>query len=68
MVRSTRNQAAIRRHDVQVRATILVDGRVAGPWRSERKRNRAVFVIEKGDALPAFLEADALEREVRWAT
>ena len=66
-----------------VRATFLVDGTVAGTWKSERKRNRAVLVIEpfgrvtkrvkvaleeEGDALLAFLEEDAGEREVRWAT
>jgi hypothetical protein len=67
--------------NLQVRATFLVDGIVAGTWRSERKRKRAVLVIEpfgsitkrarsaleeEGDALLAFLEDDATGREVRW--
>lgn len=69
--------------NLQVRATFLVDGMVAGTWKSERKRTTAVLVIEpfgsipkrvkgaleeEGDELLAFLEADAVEREVRWAT
>ena len=69
--------------NLQLRATFLVDGMVAGTWKSERKRDTAVLVIEpfgsipkrvkvaleeEGDELLAFLEADALEREVRWAT
>jgi hypothetical protein len=69
--------------NLQVRATFLVDGMVAGTWKSERKRTAAVLVIEpfgnipkrakgaleeEGDALLAFLEADAKEREVRWAS
>jgi hypothetical protein len=67
--------------NLQVRATFLVDGMVAGTWRSERKRKTAVLVIEpfgsitkraraaleeEGDALLAFLEDDASERELRW--
>jgi len=69
--------------NLQVRATFLVDGMVAGTWKSERKRTAAVLVIEpfgaitkrakaaleeEGDALLAFLEEDAKEREVRWAS
>ncbi|HEX5077489.1 MAG TPA: winged helix DNA-binding domain-containing protein [Gemmatimonadaceae bacterium] len=69
--------------NLQVRATFLVDGLVAGTWRSERKRTAAVLVIEpfgtipkrvkaaleeEGDALLTFLEEDAKEREVRWAS
>ena len=69
--------------NLQVRATFLVDGMVAGTWKSERKRTAAVLVIEpfgnipkraktaleeEGDALLAFLEQDAKEREVRWAS
>ena len=69
--------------NLQVRATFLVDGMVAGTWKSERKRKTAVLVIEpfgaltkraqaafeeEGSALLAFLEKDATEREVRWAT
>jgi hypothetical protein len=68
--------------NLQVRATFLVDGMVAGTWRSERKRKSAVLLIEpfgtiakkvrsaleaEGERLLAFLEADAAEREVRWA-
>jgi len=67
--------------NLQVRATFLVDGMVAGTWKSERKRSAAVLVIEpfggvpkrtkaaleeEGDALLAFLEKDAKDREVRW--
>ena len=69
--------------NLQVRATFLVDGMVAGTWKSERKRAVAVLVIEpfgsipkrakaaleeEGDALLAFLEEDAGQREVRWAS
>ena len=69
--------------NLQVRATFLVDGMVAGRWKSERKRTAAVLVIEpfgsipkrvkaalekEGEALLAFLEEDAEEREVRWAS
>jgi len=69
--------------NLQVRATFLVDGIVAGTWRSERKRKTAVLVIEpfgrvtktvraqleeEGDALLGFLEEDATEREVRWSS
>lgn len=69
--------------NLQVRATFLVDGMVAGTWKSERKRTAAVLVIEpfgsipkrakaaleeEGDALLAFVEPDAKEREVRWAS
>ncbi len=69
--------------NLQVRATFLVDGIVAGTWKSERKRKTAVLVIEpfgavtkrvrtaldeEGERLLAFLEEDATEREIRWAT
>jgi hypothetical protein len=69
--------------NLQVRATFLVDGMVAGTWKSERKRKTAVLVIEpfgsipkrvkvaldeEGEALLAFLEEDAGERDIRWAT
>jgi len=69
--------------NLQVRATFLVDGMVAGTWKSERKRKTAVLVIEpfgaltkrvrtaldeEGERLLAFLEEDATEREIRWAT
>ena len=69
--------------NLQVRATFLVDGLVAGTWKSERKRKAAVLLIEpfgtvvkrtraaleeEGERLLAFLEEDAAEREVRWAS
>lgn len=69
--------------NLQVRATFLVDGMVAGTWKSERKRSAAgigeravgstrkrtkAALEEEGDALLAFLEEDAEEREVRWAS
>lgn len=65
-----------------VRATFLVDGRVGGTWRMERKKNTALLQIEpfaplaapdraaleaEGDALLAFLEGDAAGREVRFS-
>jgi hypothetical protein len=69
--------------NLQVRATFLVDGIVAGTWKSERKRKAAVLVIEpfgmvtkkaraaleeEGESLLEFLEEDASEREIRWAS
>ena len=69
--------------NLQVRATFLVDGFVAGTWKPERKRKTAVLVIEPFAAVPkrarmaleqeaegllAFLEEDAAVREIRWAT
>jgi hypothetical protein len=69
--------------NLQVRATFLVDGIVAGTWKSERKRKAAVLVIEpfgtvakrvrteleeEGERLLGFLEEDASERDIRWAT
>jgi hypothetical protein len=69
--------------NLQVRATFLVDGMVAGTWKSERKRKAAVLLIEpfgtiakrtraaleeEGERLLDFLEADADDREVRWAS
>ena len=68
--------------NLQVRATILVDGMVAGTWKSERKRKTAVLVIEpfgvigkrmralleaEGESLLTFLEEDATDREIRWS-
>ena len=68
--------------NLQVRATFLVDGMVAGTWKSERKRKAAVLVMEpfgavtkrtraaleeEGDVLLSFLEQDATERIVKWA-
>ena len=67
--------------NLQVRATVLVDGVVAGTWKSERKRKAAVLVIEpfgavpkktrtaleeEGEALLGFVEEDATERDIRW--
>jgi hypothetical protein len=69
--------------NLMVRATFLVDGVVAGTWKSERKRKVAVLVIEpfgavqrrtraaleeEGERLLAFLEEDAAEYDVRWAS
>ncbi|HEX7180750.1 MAG TPA: winged helix DNA-binding domain-containing protein [Thermoanaerobaculia bacterium] len=66
--------------NLQVRATFLVDGFVAGTWKVERKRKSAILVLEpfgriarktlaelerEGDALLLFLEEDAQAREVR---
>jgi hypothetical protein len=68
--------------NLQVRATFLVDGLVAGTWKSERKRKTAVLVIEpfgavakrwrapleeEGERLLEFLEEDAAGREVHWS-
>jgi len=67
--------------NLQVRATFLVDGMVAGTWKSERKRKMAVLVMEpfgrvakrtraaledEGERLLSFLEDDATERDVKW--
>ena len=69
--------------NLQVRATFLVDGMIAGTWKSERKRKTAVLVIEpfatvarrartsledEGERLLAFLEDDASERVIRWSS
>jgi hypothetical protein len=66
-----------------VRATFLVDGMVAGTWKSERKRKTAVLLIEpfgkitkpvrkaleaEGAQLLGFLEEDASEHVVSWAS
>jgi len=68
--------------NLQVRATFLVDGVVAGTWKSERKRKTAVLHIEpfgsvakrvraalerEGESLLSFLEEDAAAREMRWS-
>ncbi len=65
--------------NLQVRATFLVDGFVAGIWKIERKRKTATLVLEpfapipkkalaalekEGDALLRFVEEDAETREV----
>src|SRR6185369_5179811 len=67
--------------NLQVKATFLVDGFVAGIWKTERKKKTAALIIEpfgalakktraaleeEGDALLRFLEEDAAEREVRF--
>lgn len=67
--------------NLQVRATLLVDGVVAGTWRVARKKKIATLIAEpfgalakktmaalesEGDALLRFLEEDAGVREVRW--
>lgn len=66
--------------NLQVRATFLIDGFVAGTWKAERKKNAASLVLEpfgkiakkaleelelEGDALLGFLEEDATSRAVR---
>lgn len=68
--------------NLQVRATFLVDGFVAGTWKVERKKKAAVLVLEpfgkllkktlaelerEGDALLRFMEENAETREVRCA-
>ena len=66
--------------NLQVRATFLVDGVVAGTWRIARTRKAAALLLEpfaplarktlaaleqEGDALLRFAEEDAATREVR---
>lgn len=68
--------------NLQVRATFLIDGFVAGTWKTERKRKTAILIIEpfarldkkaktalmtEGDPLLRFLEEDAQVREIRFA-
>jgi hypothetical protein len=68
--------------NLQVRATFLVDGRVGGTWRVERKKKTAILIVEpfvplaapdrkalesEGVALLSFLEGDAPAREVRFS-
>ena len=68
--------------NLQVRATFLVDGFVAGTWKTERKKKAATLTLEpftplpkkilaaleqEGDALLRFVEEDAEIREVRCA-
>jgi hypothetical protein len=67
--------------NLQVRATFLVDGFVAGTWKVERKKKVAALIVEsfakltkvavkalegEGDALLRFAEEDAEAREVRF--
>lgn len=69
--------------NLQVRATFLIDGIVAGTWKTERRKKAAVLVIEpfgavgkktraalepEGESLLEFLEEDATAREIRWAS
>jgi len=66
--------------NLQVRATFLVDGFVAGAWKVERKKKTATLVLEpfgkltkktltelerEGEALLRFVEEDAEARDVR---
>jgi hypothetical protein len=67
--------------NLQVKATFLVDGVVAGTWKVERKKKVATMVVtafgkltkqaraaleSEGDALLSFLEGDAPAREIRF--
>lgn len=67
--------------NLQVLATFLVDGFVAGTWKVERKRKAAALILEpfgkldrktvkaleaEGDALLRFVEEEAETREVRF--
>ena len=82
-VMANEHRSLVTTKNLLVRATFLVDGMVAGTWKSERKRKTAVLLIEpfgaitkrvrtaldeEADRLLAFVEEDASEREVRWAT
>lgn len=66
--------------NLQVRATVLIDGFVAAAWRLERKKQAAVLVVEpfspiprktmaaieeEGEALLRFTDPDATTRDVR---
>ncbi len=66
--------------NLQVRATFLVDGFVAGTWKIERKKKVATLILEpfgkvsrqtltalekEGHALLRFVEEDAERQEVR---
>ena len=66
--------------NLRVKATFLVDGRVAGTWKSERKGKKATLALEpfarlrkadaaalarEGEALLRFVEEDAASFEVR---
>jgi hypothetical protein len=68
--------------NLQVRATFLVDGLVAGTWKIERKKNAASLFVEpfrplarktvaeleaEGDRLLGFTEDDAEVRDIRFA-
>lgn len=77
------HRARVTLKNLQVRSTFLVDGVVAGTWKSERKRKTAVLVIEpfgavpkrtraalgeEAEALLEFVEEDASVREVRFSS
>ena len=68
--------------NLQVRATFLVDGFVAGAWTVDRKKKIATLVLEpfgpvtrpikaaleeEGEALLRFVEPDADTRAFRWS-
>lgn len=68
--------------NLQVRATFLVDGFVAGTWKVERKKKSAALIVEpfakltkaavkaledEGDALLRFAEEDTESREIRFS-
>ena len=81
-IMAAEHRARVTTKNLQVRATFLVDGVVAGTWKSERKRKTAVLLIEpfgsvakrvrpalerEGESLLSFLEEDATDREIRWS-
>ena len=68
--------------NLQIRATFLLDGRVAGTWRVEKARKSATLVLEpfarlakvarreldrEGEALLSFIEPDVPARDIRLA-
>ena len=76
------NRKAIATANLRVLATFLIDGFVAGTWRVETKRKTATLVLTpfapltqtareivaaEGEGLLAFLEPDAVSRELRFA-
>ena len=81
-IMAAEHRSRVTTKNLQVRATFLVDGIVAGTWKSERKRKTAVLLIEpfgsvakrmrpalerEGELLLSFLEEDATDREIRWS-
>lgn len=77
------HRAAVVTKNLQVRATFLVDGRVAGTWKLERKARGATLTLEpfaalskparkaleaEADRLLAFAEPEAKTRAVRFAS
>jgi hypothetical protein len=72
------HRPAVITRNLQIPPTLLVDGRVAGTWKIERKRKVATLALTpfgtlaarvrgeleaEGEALLAFVELDAGERE-----